>query len=145
MSIYKDPDNFKEIEEEIYNLPSVGDTFELINKIYPTWIIGYIDDYSKDYDILKKNWTESCTKTNATPTKIILVEAMFELDYDSHKLIHRFCELLSMCGFLIRTKKQLIACKKCGNALLSEPYYNTANKIHNFDFKWSDKCSYNCN
>ena len=142
-SLFEDPKNFKEIEEQIFNLPNVGETFKLLESIYPNWIIGYLDDYSDDYEVLHNNWIEACSKTKASPTKIIIVEALFELDYDKHKLIHRFAELFSMCGFLIRTKKQLVACKKCSKALLSKSYFNIANKRYNFNFEWSDKCQ-NC-
>jgi hypothetical protein len=123
MNEYCDPPNVDEILEQIRNLPTLGDIKPLVDEYFPGWLIGTIDEYSKDYPSLDKNWKTICNKLNVRPAKIIIVDCNMMLD-DKHKLISLFSEILTKSGFCVRSKNHLFACKKCGRALAQPEFYD---------------------
>ena len=60
--LFTDPSNIDEIKEQIKNCPTVKDVIEIINNVYPSWLVNIIDNYSDDYPHLTKNWDIICEK-----------------------------------------------------------------------------------
>lgn len=140
---YNDPPNVDSIIEEIKQLPTLGDIKPLLDKYFPDWIVGSIDEYSKDYLVLEKNWKHVCGKLKVKPANIIIVNANIVLD-DNHKLISLFSEILTKTGFCVRSKNHLFPCKKCGRALPQPEFYDILkNNYANIPGKWSVVCE-NC-
>jgi hypothetical protein len=41
---------------EVNELPTIKDVFDLIQSKYPNWIVDLVDRYSEDYPHLQNNW-----------------------------------------------------------------------------------------
>lgn len=119
---YLDPDNVNDIKEEIKNAPTLGDLKNILDKVFPSWIQGFINDYSEDYPELRKHWENICFENQTQPKQIILVD-FISFD-ESYSLIRIFAEILTLSGFCIRSKNELFSCKKCGKALPQSHVYN---------------------
>ena len=123
---------------EINQLPTMKDVFDLIATKYPNWIVDLVDKYSDDYSHLQNNWQTLVNYSKTKMQKIVIVES-----FDNDEQLS-FAELLTYSGFIVRTKAELIPCLVCRNAIPSETIYNKM-KQHNmeFNFSWSNKCR-NC-
>ena len=126
------------LNNEINELPTMKDVFELIETKYPNWIINFVDKYSDDYPHLQNNWQKLTNISKTKMQKIVIVECFFDEEQLS------FAELLTHAGFIVRTKAELIPCSICGSAIPSQTIYNKM-KEHNIqiNFEWSNKCR-NC-
>ena len=78
--------------EEIKNLKTLGEIYELIERKYPGWIMDALDSYSSDYPQLQKNWKIIADLSKNPMQKIIIVKN-FENDEQ-----HTYSELLSSMG-----------------------------------------------
>ena len=67
--LYKDPENVKDIINTVKNCEMHKDFISLINKTFPTWILGWPKKFSHDYPHFQHNWEFVCNKTNSKPTK----------------------------------------------------------------------------
>lgn len=88
----------------ITELRTLKEVFEYIDNTHPGWVEGMYDGYSKDYNELTANWDKLCETFKTTPKKIILVE---RFEVDDH---FSFAELLSQCGFVVRTRYEFSPC-----------------------------------
>ena len=91
---YIDPPNIEEILEQIKNMPTLGDIKVLLDQIFPDWLVGTIDEYSKDYPTLNKNWKDVCKMIGVPTLQIILINNNMIID-DNHKLICFLSEILT--------------------------------------------------
>jgi hypothetical protein len=134
MTELNDPTSFNEINQ----LATMKDVFDLIERKYPNWIVDLVDKYSDDYPHLQNNWQTLVNYSKTKMQKIIIVE-----NFDNEEQLS-FAELLTHAGFIVRTKVELIPCSVCNSAIPSETIYNKM-KEHNiqFNFTWSNKCK-NC-
>jgi hypothetical protein len=129
-----DPTTFNEINQ----LATMKDVFDLIERKYPNWIVDLVDRYSSDYPHLQNNWQTLANVSKTKMNKIVIVEHFENEDQLS------FAELLTHAGFVVRTKAELIPCSVCRSAIPSETVYNKM-KLHNnqINFSWKNKCR-NC-
>jgi len=119
---YLDPENVIEIKEEIKNTPTLGDLKIILDKTFPDWVQGFINDYSDDYPNLKQHWMNICFENKVTPKQIMIVDFVsFE---DNYSLIRIFSEILTLSGFCVRSKNELFSCKNCGKAIPQSHVYN---------------------
>jgi hypothetical protein len=141
--MYQDPTNLDELLTELHSLPTLKEVREFIDRVYPTWLISMISEYSNDYAYMDNNWKKLCADINVNPKEIIIVDS-YTLDSD-HTLIKQLCELLTRSGFVVRTKNALMPCSDCGKAIATESLYNILkeNKMPVPD-TWSSKCSGRC-
>ena len=130
--------------DDIKNLPTMKDVFDLIMTKYPGWMLDTCDNYSTDYPHFTYNWTHLSKMTNNKPQKIILVKH-FENDEQLS-----FSELLFNAGFIVRTIHEFIPCTICHKALPTLMTYNKIKENSNKNSiqmivpdKWDNKCS-NC-
>jgi hypothetical protein len=124
--------------DEINQLPTMKDVFDLIEKKYPNWIVELVDRYSYDYPHLQNNWQTLANISKTKLNKIVIVE-----NFENEEQLS-FAELLTHAGFVVRTKAELIPCIVCHSAIPSETIFNKM-KQHNkqINFEWSNKCR-NC-
>lgn len=140
MNVYKDVTNFQEILDNVKKLATLGEIKELVEQIYPSWIIGFLQKYSQDYNELQSNWEKICQENKTNVKQIMLVDSIF-FD-DEHKLIQLFAEIFTKSGFLVRTKEQIIPCSKCNLAIISRQLYDLLKDKNSEDYpeSWSDRC-----
>jgi hypothetical protein len=102
----------------ITQLKTMKEVFEYIDETHPGWVIDMYDGYSKDYKELDDNWRTICEAFKTTPKRIILIE---KLQVDDH---FSFAELLSQCGFVVRTRYEFSPCATCRLLIPNEEVYN---------------------
>nr|QBK85313.1 MAG: hypothetical protein LCIVAC01_01220 [Iridovirus LCIVAC01] len=121
---YQDPENSSELIEQLRKLPAGEELINSINSVYPSWIVQIIDNYSRDYPHLIKNWDTICKLTYSQPEKILLVDTLW---YDAiavnrkckYELLKTACDILTKKGYCVRRQGEFVACEKCGKALVS--------------------------
>ena len=138
--MYEDPENVNDILQELKNCPTLGDIYKLINRVYPTWIIEFIGNYSFDYPHLRSNWIEATRKANIKPAQIMIVDYLGMTA--KYSLIQHFAEIYTICGFIVRSKDEVCICSVCNRVLAGESQHR-----HMLELKlpvpdvWSDKCT----
>jgi hypothetical protein len=115
---------------------------EIIESVFPSWIIGCSKKYSNDYPNFTSNWNSVCNKIGCKPLDIVIVDDLvFDKEYS---LIQMFSELLTMFGHSVRRKEEFFECRFCKSVL---PTQNIYNKLQECKIKvpefWSMKCK-NC-
>lgn len=136
---YIDPENVQEIIENVKNCPTIKDINDLINKIFPDWILYYLVKYSDDYPHLEYNWNSTVKTYNLRKGKILIVDEIVK--DDSHLLIDLFCNIYTQIGFIVRTKDEILPCKVCDKAIPSQESYNKMKELNmNIPEKWDSKC-----
>ena len=137
--LFKDPSNVDEIKEQIINCPTVKDVIEIINNVYPYWLVNTIDDYSEDYPHLTKNWEIICEKFQIQKQKIIVVEDI--VNDSEHKLVKFFADYFTSVGCIVRTKCDIIPCIVCNRGIPNEVIYSKMKELEmNIPEKWLAKC-----
>jgi hypothetical protein len=118
VTTYKDPENYKELIEGLSDIKSIKEVIEYIDRIFPSWIITFLDGYSPAYPSLTKTWNELCKNIGVKPTAIMIVD---HIEFTTEcSLIQTFGELFTNAGFAVRNKYQLVPCVKCGKAYPTE-------------------------
>lgn len=119
----------------ITQLRTLKEVFEYIDNTHPGWVKGMYNGYSKDYKELDENWEKICETFKTTTKKIILVE---KFEADDH---FSFAELLSQCGFVVRTKYEFAPCS-CGLLIPTVDVYNKM-KTNGKEVpeEWCSQCS----
>lgn len=142
--IYNDPENLDDILTKIKLAPTLGDVKPILDSLYPTWIVGNMKGYSKDYPLLQKNWETICDLSRVKPIEIIIVDFILYNQDNKHTLLHVFSEILTKSGFCVRSKDEFAPCKKCGLAIPSDVLYDMMKQNHhNIPYRWSTVCE-NC-
>ena len=137
---YKDPENIKEILEQVKNTEKHNDIVKLIDNIFPGWILGWCEKYSSDYSHFQNNWRFVCKKMALSPLKVVIVDKIV-FDNAEYSLIRVFCELLTLCGHSVRRKEEFIGCKVCGDAIPTELIYKQLiERQINVPGFWNIKC-----
>ncbi len=145
--IYKDIANRDEIIEKLNEMIGEDDykgVYEEINKIYPTWIINIIDNYSEDYKYMDSNWEIICKNLNVSKKKIILVDFIIHNSND-YKIIENICEKMTKKGFVIRRVEEFVQCVKCERIIPCKFLWEIMKIQHKLPVpeNWSNKCT-NC-
>ena len=138
---YNDPENLDFILKDMNTIKDLDGILNMINIIYPDWIVYMLNNYSEDYPHLIKNWDTIVKTSNLTKGKIIVVR--FMSDKEDHKLIRIFADLFTTSGSVLRTVNDLSPCPKCSLAIPSEYVYNKMkeHKIPTLPEKWSIQCT----
>lgn len=117
---YKDPEDISDIISKLESEDFVKEEYlrEIIDSVFPGWILYFLDNYSEDYPHLQSNWEIMMQRYNMTRGKIVIVD-YFIVD-DNHKLIQLFGELYTRMGYIVRTKHEIFSCKLCSSAIPNE-------------------------
>jgi hypothetical protein len=138
---YKDPENLNEIMEEIKQAPTLKELHEIMMKIWPQWIVGFLDEYSDDYPSLTQNWLELCGKLKTTPKQIVVVQYIC-FDKPDYNLNRLFGETLTRCGFCVRQQNEIVPCPGCKKALPTDHLYELLkDKGSQVPEEWTMKCA----
>jgi hypothetical protein len=141
--LFLDPPDTHQILASLSTLETCKDIVDLINRVFPNWIVGSIKDYSKDYSYLSRNWKAVCKKAkNVKQTEIIVVSYMI---FDKeHVAIAMFAEMLTASGYCVRRVEEIGTCEICSLGIPSRNMWTLLkeNKMH-VPKIWSPKCS-NC-
>ena len=139
-TLYINPENTNDIIDKLKNLETHTEVVNLINDIFPTWIIGWPEKYSDDYPQFTKTWEIICKQNNCKPLCIIIVDKIIFNDKD-YSLIQLFAEILTVFGHSVKRKEEFINCKFCTKLL---PTLNVYNKLQENNIKvptnWGMKC-----
>jgi hypothetical protein len=140
MTTYSDPENIQDIVKDIIKSKTIKDVNDLLEKIFPDFVVNALVGYSRDYPHLDVNWRAMCDTLKVSKAQIILTQ-----DYpedDKHVLVKAFCEILTQSGFIVRKHSEFIPCSVCSLALPSENLY-TKMKEGKVPCPaiWSSKCS----
>lgn len=139
MDLFNDPPNVSEIKEQIKNCKTVKDVIEIINFVYPSWIVVTVDNYSEDYQHLIKNWEIICEKFQIQKQKIIVVEDI--VNDDSHTLVKFFADYFTSVGCIVRTINDICVCDICCLGIPNEQIYNKMKELKmDVPEVWSTKC-----
>ena len=123
LSPYQNPTNADEIVENVKNCETHDEIVNLINKVFPTWIIGWPKRFCADYPHFENNWKYICKQSNCKPLSVIIVDKI-EFNDTKYSTIKLFCELLTVFGHSVRRKEEFIGCVICGDAIPSQYVYN---------------------
>jgi hypothetical protein len=137
---YIDPENVDAIIKRLKCLPTMGEVKNLVDEVFPNWIVSVLPSYSSDYQTLLVNWSKICSEVKVKPAQVIIVD--FLAQSDKHKLICTFAECFTRAGFSVRRNTEFIPCQKCKKAIPSEQAWNIMkNKGDKVPEIWSTKCS----
>jgi hypothetical protein len=137
---FKDKPNVDELIKKIKTSRTVGEAVKICQKEYPTWIIGRLERFSPDYDILNRGHQEMCKKVGLEPKGIMIVEGII-VNNDQYKFINTMAELFTQVGTLVRTKTEYTCCSVCGLALPTQYTLNQLqSKYPNLPREFSQTC-----
>jgi hypothetical protein len=142
---FKDPENVEDIKETLKTLPTMKDILDLINKVFPNWIVTFFDKYSNDYPHLDKNWELITKELNIPKSQILIVENIYNKDDEEHLLINLFCDIFTRSGFIVRRKNEIFPCEVCNAAIPNNESYNKMKESNiQVPETWTQKCT-TCN
>jgi len=113
---YKDNSKTHEHLENIKKLPTLGEIYNYVNSVFPTWMIGFYDNYCPNYTYFNQNWENICKQNNTTKKQILIVDDM--IFDDNHTFIRTISEIFTRLGFCVRSKQEFILCEKCYKSVL---------------------------
>jgi hypothetical protein len=137
---YSDPENIEEVVKDILKLKTIKEINDLLDKIYPDFIVNTMTGYSRDYPHFDVNWRAMCDTLKVDKAQILLTQNF--PDDDKHLLVKTFCEVLTQSGFIVRRHTEFFPCSVCNLALPNENLYNILiDKKIPAPQKWLNKCS----
>jgi hypothetical protein len=140
-SPYVDPPQKNKIIEEVKKAENHDEIIKIINRVFPTWILGWPKSYSNDYPHFQNNWEYVCKKTNSKTLSVIIVDQI-TFNHPKFSLLQLFAELLTVFGHSVRRKEEFIECNKCRCAIPTIKVYNqlVERKIQS-PSKWMNHCT----
>lgn len=112
-SKYIDPPNKEIVLQKLFSLQEDKDGFrKYVDELFPGWLLYSLEKYSTDYAFLQSNWHRICQIRGSNPKRIVLVDEII-FDRDSHMVLNVVCDILTNKGYVVRTYKDFIPCKKC--------------------------------
>ena len=137
---YQDPDNIEDIVKDIFKQKTIKDVYDMLNKIFPDFIVNVVSSYSEDYPHFDHNWSGMCISLKVNKAQIMLVRDYKEDDH--HLMLKTFCEVFTQAGFVIRRYTEFFPCSVCNKALPNEFAYNKLKELKiQVPEKWNTKCS----
>lgn len=135
---YVDTSETLEVLESLKMAANLGDVLVIIKKVFPDWVVTFLDDYSDDYTSLRKHWHEICVKSDVKPAQVMIVD---EMKFSkSHTLIGTFSEIFTRSGFSVRSKHEIGFCDVCNKAIPSRKVYHAMNDKSDVPDEWSATC-----
>lgn len=141
MTLYKDPENIDSLLEQMKKIETFDGIIKLTKNTFPTWILGFIDEFSDDYPHIQKGWVNTCKKIGLKRNKIVIVD---DIVFDkNHTFILALAECFTRAGFMVRRKSEYVLCKVCKKAVPSYSSWEVMrdNSIPNIPTTWNDTCS----
>ena len=79
---YRDKENVDEVIGRIKSAPTMKEVFEVIDEIYPSWIVGLSQKYCSDYQSFTDNWKHICRANNVKPHPVFCLRVCFTIRRD---------------------------------------------------------------
>lgn len=145
--LYKDPnqDEVARFLSKIKKAKNLGNVNEIINGIFPDWIIGELNVFCPSYNFLQENWTKCCLELNQQPKKIILVKYLPPININQdYKIILTYSEILTKAGFCVRSCADYIPCKNCNMVAVPtlQNYTYFKRTKENIPETWKNTCNH---
>lgn len=140
---YKDPPEHAAILTRlIQDVKTIKDVKDLVDEVFPGWIITFLPGFSDDYPHLNRNWLSLCTMNKTHPTQVIIVDNYPNIEGD-YTLVGHFSECFSRAGFIVRKMTEYIPCSVCNRALPTEVGYKAlqSNNIKDIPGEYRTHCS----
>lgn len=119
---------------------SISEIEDIVEKDYPNWIVAILNDYSKDYPHLSKNWETLCQRMDVSPKKIVLVKDINFEEKNDPKI--EVCEILTKKGYVIRRMNEFVPCITCNSCIpCVEIWHLLKEKGFSVPKNWENKCS----
>lgn len=129
-TIYKDPDNWEKILENMKQIQTIGGIYELFNSTFPGIVTGFMDGFSPDYPHLTEDWNKVAKANNVKTTQVMILD---NVSFDeNHNLVRHFCECFTRAGFCVKRKMEFVPCPKTNLAIpskLMHEYYKSDSRI----------------
>lgn len=142
---YTDPSNLDDIVEQIKNVQTFEGIYQIVNTVFPNWILKFIPNYCLNYPHIQQNWYHICRQNNLKPSQIIIVNYLS--DDREHRLMNIFLDVFYSSGFVVRLNQHYDVCPTCQSfAVPTEYMYRcfVERNIPNIPSTWTPTC-YNCN
>ncbi len=138
---FVDPSNFSEILERLKNCETRKETTDLINEVFPLWLVGEMKMYSDDYPHLQRNWKAICDMNNVEMQSIVLVQDVAFKNDKTHSLLYAFCEHMTKKGYIVRRVGEMQPCRKCNKAIPCVDVWHLMKEKHMpVPKEWMDVC-----
>ena len=116
--IYKDPENWETIVQNMNELKTMKDILDLMRKTFPNIVVGFLDGFSPDYPHLTEDWQKIVDELGVKRTQVMILD---NVSYDeNHKLVKHFCECFTRAGFAVKRKMEFVPCPNTGLAVPTE-------------------------
>jgi hypothetical protein len=142
-SKYKDPpDHAAILTKLVQDVKTIKDVKELVDEVFPGWIITFLPGFSDDYPHLNRNWLSLCTMHKTHPRQIMIVDNYPNIEGD-YTLVGHFCECFSRAGFMVRKMSEYIPCSVCNRALPTKAGYKAlhSNGVKEIPGEYRTHCS----
>ena len=119
---FTDPDNKDEIVEQLKTKETIQGVVDLINNVFPDWIVLVLTKFCSNYPHLTENWETLCSSLHTNPARIILVREV-PVDQTNMDLLKIFCNCLTKSGFGIRRVQEYTPCDTCHKQAIPTQQY----------------------
>jgi hypothetical protein len=142
---FSDPIDLDSIVQQIKNAQTIGSIYEIVNNVFPDWILNFVPDYCLNYPHLKKNWHYVCKQNNFKPSQIIIVN--YISDDRNHSLMNIFLDVFYRAGFIVRLIEHIAVCPSCKQVAVPTKFLYDKfieRDISTIPNSWTPTCK-NCN
>ena len=142
---YTDPSNLDDIVEQIKNAQTFEGIYQIVNTVFPNWILKFVPHYCPNYPHIQQNWYHICRQNNLKPAQIIIVNYLS--DDKEHRLMNIFLDVFYSSGFVVRLNQHYDICSRCQSFAVPTEYMHRCfveRNIPNIPSVWTPTC-YNCN
>jgi len=144
-SKYIDPDNIDEIVEQIKKVQTFEGIYNIVNSVFPNWILKFLPHYCANYPHLQQNWYHICRQNGSKPAQIIIVNYLS--DDKEHRLMNIFLDVFYSSGFVVRLNQHYSVCPSCNSSAVPTEYMYRCfaeRNLPNIPSRWTSTCK-NCN
>lgn len=145
MDSYSDPTDtviLEKIKQELTKAKTIGEMKDILTRVYPDFIVGFIQEFSLDYPTLTWSWRRLCQYSGVNPTQIMIVNNWNRSD-KNHTIVEIVIASFIASGFVVRQVSEVQACMVCGKGIATEQYYQVLKDkgASPLPTRWSPACS----
>ncbi len=145
MTNYSDPADLDEIVEKIKNVQTFEGIYEIVNQVFPNWILKFVPRYCPNYPHIELNWHYICKENGSRPAQIIIVSYLS--DDKDHRLMNIFLDVFYSSGFVVRLNQHYDVCSDCKQFAVPTEFMYQCFVEKNASYlpsRWTPTCK-NCN
>lgn len=116
----EDPEDKALILKAVSLIRCEADVFVFLDEFANDWIVKKCPEYCDELQILSINWGKICDALKQSKKSILIVKKTILSDPENKFIILRaISEILTRCGYCIRSKDEIDACEGCNLAIIS--------------------------